>query len=158
MSEANICTTSGRPVDVVRQEQTETTGQHKDYVILCEEERAKGFVRPYRDSYIHVGRSVCANTVGRKPKLGGNRNVCGLPFGHEGKCDGPFFTLSQPEHAALLLSHRKGGCGTLTKMSQPIAETYARDPSFYGATYCCACMKHLPVNEFEWKDGQTLGS
>ena len=32
-----------------------TTGQHKSYWVLPEEERAKGFVRPLRRSYIHVG-------------------------------------------------------------------------------------------------------
>jgi hypothetical protein len=49
-----------------------------------------------------------------------------------------------------------GGCGALTTMSQVIAETYARDPGFYGATYCVGCNKHLPVGangEFVWDDG-----
>ena len=41
-------------------------------------------------------------------------------------------------------------CGTSTKMNIKIAETYARDPKFYGATYCCYCQKHLSVNEFYW--------
>lgn len=30
-------------------------GQQKDYVVLSAEERAKGFVRPVRDAYVHVG-------------------------------------------------------------------------------------------------------
>lgn len=50
-----ICTTSGRDAETVRAEQKESTGQHKDYIVLCPDERAKGFVRPYRDRYIHVG-------------------------------------------------------------------------------------------------------
>lgn len=70
--------------------------QHKKYLILSEEERVKGFIRPVRQSYVHLK------------------------------------------------------CGTLTTMSLPIAETYARDPNFYGATYCCACKKHLPVDQFVW--------
>lgn len=41
-------------------------------------------------------------------------------------------------------------CGGVTTMSQAIAETYARDPGFYGATYCVVCAKHLPVSEFTW--------
>lgn len=53
-----MCTTSGEPVDKVRAEQTEATGQHKGYIVLCPDERAKGFVRPYRDTYIHVGALV----------------------------------------------------------------------------------------------------
>jgi hypothetical protein len=38
-------------------------------------------------------------------------------------------------------------------MAQEIAETYARQPGFYGATFCCGCGKHLPVGrdgEFVW--------
>lgn len=46
-----MCTTSGEPVEKVRAEQTEATGQHKSYVVLCPDERAKGFVRPYRDAF-----------------------------------------------------------------------------------------------------------
>ena len=50
-------------------------------------------------------------------------------------------------------------CGTVTSMNQTIAETYARDPKFYGATFCVGCNTHFPVNEFVWdKDGETLGS
>ena len=30
------------------------TGQQKGYVVLAEEERAKGFVRPVRRSYVHL--------------------------------------------------------------------------------------------------------
>jgi hypothetical protein len=48
------------------------------------------------------------------------------------------------------LSYKHTGCGTVTKMSQPIAETYARDPKFYGATYCVSCKMHRPVSEFTW--------
>lgn len=46
-----------------------------------------------------------------------------------------------------------GGCGAITWMNRTIAETYARQPSFYGATYCCKCRKHLRVGahgEFFW--------
>ncbi len=48
------------------------------------------------------------------------------------------------------------GCGTTTTMSQAIAETYARQPSFYGATYCVFCQMHKPVAEFVWVDDGTL--
>jgi hypothetical protein len=50
-----ICTTNGEPAEKVRADQTAETGQHAGYIVLCAEERAKGFVRPYRDSYKHVG-------------------------------------------------------------------------------------------------------
>jgi hypothetical protein len=44
-------------------------------------------------------------------------------------------------------------CGTRTQMGRAIAETMARDPSFYGATYCLACGGHFPIGwhgEFRW--------
>lgn len=46
-------------------------------------------------------------------------------------------------------------CGHVTHMSLAIAETYARDPEFYGATYCSYCQGHFPVGEdgeFHWAD------
>lgn len=105
LEEPKLCTTSGEPVDVVRANQTEETGQHKSYVVLCPDERAKGFVRPYRDSYKHLK------------------------------------------------------CGTVTTMGRALSETYARDPAFYGVTFCTGCNAHLPVGEFQWTaDGETVGS
>ncbi len=49
-------------------------------------------------------------------------------------------------------------CGSVTRMSREIAETYARQPTFYGATFCCACRGHFPVGEageFTWADAPT---
>lgn len=46
-------------------------------------------------------------------------------------------------------------CGVETKMSTPLAETYARDPKFYGATFCTGCNNHFPVGahgDFVWSD------
>lgn len=166
--EQNMCTTSGRPVGVVRSEQTEKTGQHKDYIVLCPDERAKGFIRPYRDAYRHVGRSVCGNIVNHgpsweAPKLGGPRDICAQVYGHEGECSSPFLTVDQPEYAEIRRSHRKGGCGKITTMGRALAETYARDPKFYGATFCVHCNRHLPVAEFTWyemdgREGPKVGS
>lgn len=83
----------------------EKTKQHDAYLVLSDEEKAKGFIRQVRRSYIHKK------------------------------------------------------CGCVTTMSQSIAETYARDPRFYGATYCVRCQMHLPVDEFYW-DGtnENVGS
>lgn len=75
------------------------TGQHEAYWVLSEEERAKGFVRPVRNCYVHET------------------------------------------------------CGAMTTMGRALAETYARQPSFYGATFCCHCGGHFPVGkdgEFVW--------
>lgn len=71
-------------------------GQNECYLVLSEEERAKGFIRPVRRTYIHKT------------------------------------------------------CGVVTAMGQALAETYARDPHFYGATFCAGCNTHLPVSEFLW--------
>jgi hypothetical protein len=81
------------------------TAQAEVYLVLSEEERAKGFVRPYRNKYIHKT------------------------------------------------------CGTETVMGQALSETYARNPKFYGATYCVVCQMHKPVAEFTWSsDGEVVGS
>jgi len=71
-------------------------GMQKGYVVLSAEERAKGYVRPLRQRYIH------------------------------------------------------DPCGVVTTMSLPIAETYARDPKFYGETFCAQCREHFPVADFVW--------
>jgi hypothetical protein len=74
--------------------ETGPDGQQNCYLVLSDEERAKGFVRPVRTAYKH------------------------LP------------------------------CGAVTTMGLAIAETYARNPKFYGGTFCTACRDHFPVGEF----------
>ena len=79
--------------------------QQEVYLILSEEERKKGFIRPFRNKYVH------------------------------------------------------GACGVETVMGQALSETYARNPKFYGATYCVGCQMHRPVDEFTWtEDGKVVGS
>lgn len=103
-----ICTTDGRSAEQVRAEQAKDGNKlHASYIVLCDEEREKGFVRPVRQGYKH------------------------LP------------------------------CGTTTTMSAAIAETYARDPKFYGSTYCVQCHGHFLVGEhgeFVWHDGTKVGT
>lgn len=80
--------------------------QAEVYLVLSAEERAKGFVRPLRRSYLHVK-----------------------------------------------------GCGAKTTMGLALCETYAREPTFYGSTYCVNCSMHRPVSEFVWdEDGAVVGS
>jgi hypothetical protein len=46
-------------------------------------------------------------------------------------------------------------CGGVTTMGRLLAETYQRDPSFYGSTFCVHCKGHFPVGEhgeFVWID------
>ena len=86
------------------------SGQQEKYLVLSEEERGKGFVRPVRRTYRHLK------------------------------------------------------CGTTTTMGQALAETYARDPKFYGGTFCCHCANHFPLvkdgeRTFVWADdGQGVGT
>ena len=159
-----ICSTTGEAPSKVRAEQTEPTGQHKAYIVLCEEERAKGFVRPYRDSYKHVGPAGPKDplrdlTEEQQALFGGNGYVKfeAALVSEDGntKTYGPsgrFWTQADLDAVGK-------GCGSVTTMGRALSETYARDPKFYGATFCCACNRHLPVAEFVWTaDGETVGS
>ena len=116
--------TDGSPVTDDHREINPATGQQKGYVVLTAEERAKGFVRPVRFTYVHIG----------KP----------------------------PEGEKITYPYVKtfpGGCGTRTTMSLSIAETYARDPGFYGGTFCCSCVKHFDLDQFVWEGtGEVVGS
>lgn len=130
---------------------TKENGQHPDYWILSESERAKGFVRPVRNSYKHVGRPAPQFALRdatpeeiEQFKDEGWIKFEVYPEGSNG--------LGKWWSQADLDSVNKG-CGTVTIMSTPIAETYAREPGFYGATMCVGCRKHLPVGadgEFVW--------
>lgn len=105
MSEAKTCLTDGSEVTPDHREIDPSTGMQKGYVVLCPDERAKGFARPVRQRYMHTK------------------------------------------------------CGTVTTMGLSLAETYARDPKFYGGTFCCGCGTHYPVAEFTWEpDGSVVGS
>ena len=48
------CMTDGSPVTPDHREIDPTTGMQKGYVALCPKERAKGFVRPVRQTYTHL--------------------------------------------------------------------------------------------------------
>jgi hypothetical protein len=132
---------------------------HARSVSICQIGRqtmssAKGFVRPVRRSYQHVGIPAPAHalrdlTDEEKQRYGeyGYVKYEEYPKGEQSAL-GRFWT--QPE-----LDKIDKGCGTVTTMGQTIAETYARDPGFYGATFCCGCGTHLPVGkggEFVWVD------
>lgn len=97
--------TNGEKVTPDHREIDPESGQQKAYVVLSEEDRAKGFVRPVRYSYVHKT------------------------------------------------------CGASTKMGKPIAETYARYPTFYSGTFCCQCKEHFPLDQFLWEGTkETVGS
>lgn len=79
-----ICTTSGKPVDEHTREINPATGMQNDYIVLCEDERQKGFVRPYRDSYKHLkcgtvttmGKAL-SETYASDPKFYSGTFCCG---------------------------------------------------------------------------------
>lgn len=93
----------------------EKISQHEAYLILSEEERSKGFIRPVRRTYVHL-----------------------------------YTDDGSPVPYPLISMNGIKGYGGVTTMSKELAETYARNPKFYGATYCVGCQKHLDVNEFIW--------
>lgn len=130
-------------------------GQNKCYLVLTDEERAKGFVRPVRISYLHVGRpgprfELVDLTEDQREAHEGQDYVKYEPYPEsEHPALGRFWTQAQLDKVGF-------GCGAVTTMGQAIAETYAREPAFYGATFCVACNTHLPVGrdgEFVWADG-----
>jgi hypothetical protein len=134
------------------------TGQQDAYLVLSDEERAKGFVRPYRDSYVHVGAPgpkypLRDLTEEEKERLKGSGYAKYEPYPEsESPVLGSYWTQERLDAVGK-------GCGTLTKMSREISETYARDPKFYGGTFCIGCRKHLPLAEFRWAGtDETVGS
>jgi hypothetical protein len=144
------CLTDGSPVTDDFSEIL-PNGQQKAYIVLTPEERAKGFVRPVRKSYKHVGirprYPIRDLTEEEKQRYAQFKYIA---YEEYPKTDFPvtgrYWTQAQ----------LSGGCGTVTTMSPALAETYARDPKFYGATFCCSCQKHFPVAEFIWEDDGTI--
>lgn len=127
-------------------------GQHVDHWVLSAEERAKGFVRPVRDSYVHVG------PPGPTHPLRDLTDEEGRRYGADGFVKFETYPESDSPRTGrywrqVELDAVGKGCGSLTIMPMPIAETYAREPGFYGRTFCAGCRQYLPVGErgeFVW--------
>jgi hypothetical protein len=128
------------------------TGQHSQYWVLSEAERAKGFVRPVRQSYRHVGIPGPAFPLADLSEEDQQRyaSVGYVKFERyppgESSAIGRYWTQKQLDSVGK-------GCGTVTTMGRALAETYAREPRFYGSTMCVGCGTHLPVGragEFVW--------
>lgn len=152
---ARFATTDGKPAhpeysgaeSPAPQPVDPATGQHRAYWVLSDAERAKGFVRPVRNSYQHVGirpthplRDLTLEEAQRYKSVGY------IKFeeypASDRSCVGRYWTDAQ----------LKSGCGTVTRMGVKLAETYAREPGFYGSTFCVGCGTHFPVSEFRWID------
>lgn len=130
------------------------SGQQEVYLVLSQEERDKGFVRPVRRSYRHVGS---------RPK----HPTRPLTEDEQKRYSAFNYALFEmyPESMSPVTGRYwtekelKNGCGTITSMGISLCETYARNPSYYQATFCCECGAHYPVAEFVWEeDGQAVGS
>lgn len=124
------------------------SGQHGAYWVLTDAERAKGFVRPVRHAYVHTGirpkyelRDLTNEEKERYAQYSYVKYEA-YPELREDRSSvvGRFWTQAQLD----------SGCSTETRMGLAIAETYARDPKFYGSTFCVACRSHFPVAEFIW--------
>lgn len=143
-------TTDPNDPDLTRGVDTERVEQAKKYLVLSEGERAKGFVRPVRHSYRHVGpagpkyplRDLTEAEMARYSQFNYFKFEA-YPDDGSSVC-GKFWTQTELDSVGK-------GCGTLTTMGTVLAETYARDPAFYGSTYCCSCQMHRPVSEFVWE-------
>lgn len=129
-------------------------GQQKGYVVLSEEERAKGWVRPYRESYVHVGV---------RPKYP-TRTLTEEEQEKYRQSGYVLYEKYPPEEEPLVGTfwtekRLTSGYGAVTTMGRSIAETYASDPKFYSGTFCVHCGAHFPLDEFVW-DGtdQQVGS
>jgi hypothetical protein len=163
----NSTTTNGKPADPGFEDAgapapiDPSTGQHKAYWVLNEAERAKGFVRPVREKYRHVGtagpqhplRDLTEEEHARYDRFSYAKFEA-YPDDPNSSLTGRFWTQAQLDAVGK-------GCGTETTMGRAIAETYAREPRYYGSTFCCACGKHLPVGdagEFAWADGSRVGT
>jgi hypothetical protein len=48
-------------------------------------------------------------------------------------------------------TYRHKPCNSTTTMGIALAETYARDPTFYSGTFCCNCAAHFPLDQFVWE-------
>lgn len=156
--ESKTTLTDGSPVTEDHREIDPKTGMQKGYVVLSAEERAKGFVQPVRRSYRHVGIAGPANplrdlTEDEKARYAAYGYVKYEDYdtGSKGISDdsvvGRFWTQQDLDRVGK-------GCGRVTTMGQALAETYARNPKFYGGTFCAICHRHFPVGaqgEFVWE-------
>jgi hypothetical protein len=132
---------------------TRPDGQKADHWVMCPTEIIQaGFKRPIRLKYRHVGlagpKYPLSDLTPEQKRLWGDD--CGVikfeayPAGSHG--NGRVWLQAD-------LDRIDKGCGTVTSMPRPIAETYAANPGYYGSTFCCGCGKYLPVGakgEFVW--------
>jgi len=96
MPKQEITLTDGSPVTPDHRDINSDTGMQKGYVVLSADERAKGFVRPVRRSYVHekcgsvttMGQAL-AETYARDPHFYSGTFCCEcmahFPVGEDGE-------------------------------------------------------------------------
>lgn len=137
-----------------RGEDKERVPQNAAYLVLPESERTKDkFVRPVRHSYRHVGaagpkyplRDMTEKELEFHAQFGYVKyETYPQPNPDGSSVVGRMWTQAQ-------LDNVEKGCNSVTTMGDALAETYARNPHYYGSTYCCTCSRHIKVNEFVWE-------
>ena len=73
-------------------------GQNEAYLILSDEERAKGFVRPFKDSYIHVGKLIEGKRVGGCGALTKMNKIISETYAREPKFYSATFCIGCGKH------------------------------------------------------------
>lgn len=148
------CTVSGEePINErdapVPNDATRPDGQHVDHWVMCPGEIIeKGYKRPVRQKYQHVGRPgpkhpLADLTPEQLERYAATGYVKFEAYPAGSNPVGRFWTQNE-------LDAIDKGCGTVTTMPLSIAETYAVTPGYYGTTFCCGCGKYQPVGEFVW--------
>jgi hypothetical protein len=79
-------------------------GQLADHYVLCPEDRARGFIEPYRDSYIHekcggvtTMPAACAETYAAQPEYYGSTFCCHCRDYFRVGADGEFVWSKNPD-------------------------------------------------------------
>lgn len=137
-----------------RLNQVKDNGQNKAYLIMTDEELSKGYVRPFRDTYIHKGRKYenAPVLLSENHTFQDRVYIATIPVlkDEDGKVIGSSYLTKKEYDQWYETGGFIGGCGGKTTMARKIAETYAVNPKYYGATFCAFCGQHLSVNEFVW--------
>ena len=136
----------------------EPVPMNEKYLVLPDEERMKGYLQPVRRSYVHAHapkgpmfplRDLTAEEAETHAGYGyAKYEEYPDSYREENNTTalGHFWTQAQLDLANKV-------CGGKTTMGVVLAETYARDPWYYSATYCAVCHMHRPLVEFVWDDG-----
>lgn len=111
---------------------------------------------------------LSTTTDGEPPEPGHENLGAPKPIDPRTGQHGAYYVLSEAERVKGFVrpvrrSYIHAKCGSETTMGLALCETYARDPHYYGATFCCHCREHFRLRiegewQFFWPDGEPVGS